>query len=181
MMSEKDLGEGLENFEKEVEDLKNKEFRIFGIKVTAITVTAAFTLISTIIGALYGAFVVYQDYMNMKQAIQEYVAPDLSSINEKLSVLQKQMEGTKSSVMQSTDYTNEIKNDLKSDIRRLEGVVENLERSTKMSQREVDETVKSVNKDMNKLEKEMAVELRTIRSEVDSKIKKALDNPLAAK
>jgi DNA anti-recombination protein RmuC len=180
-MSEKDLGKGLENFESEVEDLKNKQFRIFGIKVTAVTVTAAFTLLSTIIGSLYGAFVVYQDYMNMKQAIQEYVAPDLSGINERLSVIQKQMEGTRSSVMQSTDYTNEIKNDLKSDIRRLEGVVENLERYTKQSQREVDETVKTVNKDMNKLEKEMAVELRTIRSEVDSKIKKALDNPLATK
>lgn len=38
-MSEKDLGQGLENFENEVEELKNKEFRIFGIKVTAITVT----------------------------------------------------------------------------------------------------------------------------------------------
>lgn len=180
-MSEKDLGQGLENFENEVEDLKNKEFRIFGIKVTAITITAAFTLLSTIIGGLYGAFVVYQDYMNMKQAIQEYVAPDLSAINEKLSVLQKQMEGTKSSVMQSTDYTNEIKNDLKSDIRRLESVVENLERSTKQSQRDVDETVKIVNKDMTKLERDTASELRAIRAEVDSKIKKALDNPLAGK
>jgi uncharacterized protein YoxC len=180
-MSDKDLGQGLEDFEKEVEELKNKEFRIFGIKVTAVTATAAFTLVSTIIGGLYGAFVVYQDYMNMKKAIQEYVAPDLSELNEKLSVLQKQMEGTRSSVMQATDYTNEIKNDLKADIRRLEGVVENLERSTKQSQREVDDTVKAVNKDMNKLERDTAVELRSIRNEIDSKIKKALDNPLANK
>jgi uncharacterized protein YoxC len=119
--------------------------------------------------------------MNMKKAIQEYVAPDLSELNEKLSVLQKQMEGTRSSVMQATDYTNEIKNDLKADIRRLEGVVENLERSTKQSQREVDDTVKAVNKDMNKLERDTAVELRSIRNEIDSKIKKALDNPLANK
>lgn len=180
-MPDKDLGQGLEDFEKEVEELKNKEFRIFGIKVTAVTATAAFTLVSTIIGGLYGAFVVYQDYMNMKKAIQEYVAPDLSELNEKLSVLQKQMEGTRSSVMQATDYTNEIKNDLKADIRRLEGVVENLERSTKQSQREVDDTVKAVNKDMNKLERDTAVELRSIRNEIDSKIKKALDNPLANK
>lgn len=180
-MSDKDLGQGLEDFEKEVEELKNKEFRIFGIKVTAVTATAAFTLVSTIIGGLYGAFVVYQDYMNMKKAIQEYVTPDLSELNEKLSVLQKQMEGTRSSVMQATDYTNEIKNDLKADIRRLEGVVENLERSTKQSQREVDDTVKAVNKDMNKLERDTAVELRSIRNEIDSKIKKALDNPLANK
>jgi BMFP domain-containing protein YqiC len=32
---------------------------------------------------------------------------------------------------------------------------------------------------MNKLERENAQEIRAIRGEVDSKIKKALDNPLA--
>ena len=44
-MSDKDLGQGLEDFEKEVEELKNKEFRIFGIKVTAVTATAALRLL----------------------------------------------------------------------------------------------------------------------------------------
>ena len=45
----------------------------------------------------------------------------------------------------------------------------------------MDETVKIVNKDMNKLERDTATELRSIRAEVDNKIKKALDNPLAGK
>ena len=45
----------------------------------------------------------------------------------------------------------------------------------------MDETVKIVNKDMNNLERDTATELRSIRAEVDSKIKKALDNPLAGK
>ena len=58
-MSEKDLGQSLENMEEGVENLKNKEFRLFGIKVTAVTIGAAMTLISTGIGGLYGAFVVY--------------------------------------------------------------------------------------------------------------------------
>ena len=50
---------------------------------------------------------------------------------------------------------------MKGDIRRLEGVVENVERSTKTSQRETDQ------------------DIRQLRKEIDSKIQKALDNPLA--
>lgn len=179
----KNLDDNIDQLEEGAKKYASKDtvISIGGYEFTPAKLMVAFTLVSSIVGGLYSAFLIYQDYMNMKQAIQEYVAPDLSAINEKLSVLQKQMEGTKSSVMQSTDYTNEIKNDLKSDIRRLESVVENLERSTKQSQREVDETVKIVNKDMNKLERDTATELRSIRAEVDSKIKKALDNPLAGK
>ena len=122
----------------------------------------------TILGGFYGAFEVYKDYMDMKAAISEYVTPDLSGINERLSVIEKEMQGTKSSVMEATDYTNEIKNDLKRDIRRIEGIVENAERTAKESARETMQDVKDVRNDIKKLEKD-----------VDEKIKQALDNPLA--
>ena len=60
-MADKDLGEGLEQIEQGIEDLKNKEFKILGVKVTAITVGAAFGVASTVVGGLYGAFTVYND------------------------------------------------------------------------------------------------------------------------
>jgi BMFP domain-containing protein YqiC len=43
----------------------------------------------------------------------------------------------------------------------------------------VDATVRSVTQQTNQLERETAQEIRTVRREVDEKIKKALDNPLA--
>jgi DNA anti-recombination protein RmuC len=46
-------------------------------------------------------------------------------------------------------------------------------------QKQVDATVQNVNERVNRIERENAAELRTIRREVDDKIKKALDNPLA--
>jgi hypothetical protein len=39
-MSERDLGEELENVEQGIENLKNKEFKLFGIKMTPMTVSA---------------------------------------------------------------------------------------------------------------------------------------------
>jgi hypothetical protein len=42
-----------------------------------------------------------------------------------------------------------------------------------------DTTIKEVNAELTKLQKENAAEIRALRRELDDKIKKALDNPLA--
>jgi len=178
-MSDKDLGEGIEKFEEEIEGLKNKEFRLFGVKMTAMTISAAFALISAGLGSLYGAFEVYKDYMEMKEQIQSYVAPDLSGINERLTAVDEKMEGIAANVQQSTEYTNEIKNDLKGDIRRVENVVEGVERSTKEQQRQVDADLKVARNEMRALQKEVDAGLKEVKTDLEKKLKEALDNPLA--
>lgn len=173
-----------QNLDEKVDQLEaavdpNTVISIGGYNFTPAKLMIAGTIVTSILGGLYGSFEVYKDYMSMKEAIQTYVAPDLSALNEKLSVIQKQMESTKESVDKSTEYTNEIKNDLKSDIRRLEGVVEAVERSSKQSQREADLAVKETTRNMTQLERETELNLRNVRREVDDKIQKALNNPLA--
>jgi DNA anti-recombination protein RmuC len=173
----KDLDQKVDQLEAAVDP--NTVISIGGYNFTPAKLMVAGAIVSSTLGALYGAFEVYKDYMSMKEAIETYVTPDLSGINERLSVIQKQMEATKESVDKTTEYTNEIKNDLKSDIRRLEGVVESVERSSKQSQREADQAVKEVTRSITQLERETEQNLRGVRREVDDKIKKALDNPLA--
>jgi uncharacterized protein YoxC len=173
---------------------KDTVISIGGYEFTPAKLMVAFTLVSSTLGGLYGAFEVYKDYQGMKKKIAEYVSPDLEGIYKKIEVLEV-------STNKTVEYTNEIKNDLKSDIRRLEGVVESVERGTKTDQRltdssikeikrEVDVTLKEVRrysdqsiKEMNselvKTQKETSTEIRALRREVDDKIKKALDNPLA--
>ena len=149
-----DLGEGLDKVEEEVEALKNAKMTLFGITMTPTTIGAAFALVSSLLGGLYAGFEVYKDYMEMKEQIQTYVAPDLSEFDKRLAVIQENSE-------KAVDYTRDIKNDLKADIRKLEDVVETVERSTKQAQRDMDK------------------DLRELRKDIDMKIKKALDNPLA--
>jgi F0F1-type ATP synthase membrane subunit b/b' len=169
-MSEKNIDEAVDKLEENVQKYASADtvISIGGYSFTPAKLMIAGGIVSTILGGLYGAFEVYKDYMDMKAAISEYVAPDLSAINERLSVIEKEMQGTKSSVMEATEYTNEIKNDLKRDIRRVEGIVESAERATKESARETVQDVKDVRN-----------ELKQLNREVDDKIKKALDNPLA--
>jgi BMFP domain-containing protein YqiC len=99
----------------------------------------------------------------MQEKISSYEAPDMSEINKKIAVLEQNSE-------KSTEYVRDINNNLKQDIRKLEGVVDSVERSAKQTQRETLQDVKEVRN-----------ELREVRKEVDDKIKKALDNPLAGK
>ena len=145
---------------------------IGGYEFTPAKLMVAFTLVSSILGGLYGAFEVYKDYQSMKKRIAEYVAPDLSELNKKMEITMQNSE-------KSVQYTQDIKNDLKSDIRRLEGVVDRVERSVKQTQRETDLSMKDVQQELRRGQKETDSALKQIRGEVDSKIQKALDNPLA--
>jgi hypothetical protein len=143
------------------EKLANTEIKIGKISFTPMKLMIAGGIITSVLGALYGAFEVYKDYMDMKEAIKTYVTPDLSEINKKIAVLEQNSEKT-------VEYTRDINNNLKQDIRRLEGVVDSVERGAKQTQRETMQDVKEMNN-----------EIRQLRKEIDDKIQKALDNPLA--
>jgi hypothetical protein len=164
-MSDKDLNKKVDELAEAKEKYMsaNTVISIGGYEFTPAKLMIAFTLVSSTLGGLYGAFEVYKDYQSMKEKIAKYVTPDLTEVYKKLAVIEDNSQKT-------SDYTRDIKNDLKNDIRRLEGVVEQVERSAKQSAREATEAQKEVDR-----------EIRTVRKEIDNKIQKALDNPLAAK
>lgn len=197
------MGEEIKDLNKQVDKLedaakkyasKDTVISIGGYEFTPAKLMVAFTVVSSLLGGLYGCFEVYKDYQGMKKKIAEYVSPDLTEIYKKMEVLD-------ANTSKMAEYNNSIKIDLKNDIRRLEGVVENVERSSKMSQRDTDgavkeirreadtamkeirrysdTTIKELNQEMTRSQKETLNEIRSLRKEVDDKIKKALDNPLA--
>jgi hypothetical protein len=161
----KDLDEKVDQLEAAVDP--NTVISVGGYNFTPAKLMVAGAIISSTLGGLYGAFEVYKDYMSMKEAIANYVTPDLSEINKKLAVVTENSD-------KAVQYTQDIKNDLKSDIRRLEGIVDTVERGTKQTQRELDS-------DMKVLRKETEVAIKETNANMDRKIQRALDNPLANK
>jgi hypothetical protein len=176
MMSEKDLGQSLENMEEGIENLKNKEFRVFGIKVTVMTASAAFAVVSSVVGALYGGFLMYQ---KVEQAIA--FVEQQTEYEEKIAGFDQRMKLIETKLEEAVGYTNEIKGDLKGDIRRLEGVVDSVERSSKQLQRETLADVKDMRNELRDTRKEVEREMRTQKAELEKKLKEAIDNPLAEK
>jgi hypothetical protein len=163
----KDVNKKIDDAEAAVKKYASKDtvISIGGYEFTPAKLMVAFTLVSSILGGLYGTFEVYKDYQSMKKRIAEYVAPDLSELQAKMDIVVEKSE-------KSVQYTQDIKNDLKQDIRRLEGVVDTVERNTKATEREL-----SV--EMRTLRKETEIAIKDTNANMDKKIQRALDNPLA--
>ena len=171
---------------------KDTVISIGGYEFTPAKLMVAFTIVSSILGGLYGSFEVYKDYIGMKKKIAEYAAPDLSGFDKRLAVVEENSQ-------KGADYTRDIKTDLKNDIRRNEGVTEQIERSVKIAQRETEAEMRQARKDIrddlekargevNTIRKDMADarreinrEVEQLKKEVDNRIQKAIDNPLANK
>jgi len=181
----KDVNAKIDAAEEAVKKYASKDtvISIGGYEFTPAKLMVAFTLASSILGGLYGAFEVYKDYQSMKKRISEYVAPDLSELNKKMEITMQNSE-------KAVQYTQDIKNDLKQDIRRVESTLDSVERSAKQSQRETDLAVKDVRDELRKNAKEQDQSLRSshqateqalkqLNKDIDSRIQRALDNPLA--
>jgi len=170
----KDINKQVDKLEAATKKYASKDtiISIGGYEFTPAKLMVAATIVSSILGGLYGTFEVYKDYVGMKKRITEYVAPDLSELNKKMELTAQNSE-------KSVQYTQDIKNDLKSDIRRLENVVDSVERSVKQSQRDTDQSVKEVQQELRRNSRELDQSIKAIQREVDTKIQKAMDNPLA--
>ena len=190
----KDLNAKVDELEAAAKKYASKDtvISIGGYEFTPAKLMVAATIVSSTLGGLYGAFEVYKDYVGMKKKIAEYSAPDLSGFDKRLAVIEENSQKT-------SDYTRDIKVDLKNDLRRNETVTEQVERSVKQAQRETESEMRDMRKavredlekarnEANTIRKEMAdarkeieKEVVQLKKEVDSKIQKAIDNPLANK
>lgn len=154
-----------------------------GIKFTGGKMVAVITALTTLIGTLYGAFEVYKDYMDMKEQIQSYVAPDLSGFQEKLSVLEQKMTGVEDAVLEARDYTRDIKTDLKTDIDRIEAIVDDNEQRVKKSEAEVRELIDIADQRFDAKRDQLSVDsdrkIKDLEERLNTKVQTALDNPLA--
>ena len=178
------------------------ELEVAGIKFRGGKIFLVLTALTTAGGGLWGGFEFYKDYLNMKEQIQEYVAPDLSGFDKEIALTKKEME-SKTDLIQTevnmiiqememimseirlvSDVANELKNDLRQDVRRVEKIVNDVEQQTKEDSRdnaqELKTTIKDIEDDMKKLEADIKEAQSELEEKIDKRIKRALENPLGA-
>lgn len=179
-MSEKDLGEELENIEEQVENLKNTKFTLFGLSMTPTTIGAAFALIGTVLGSLYGGFETYKAFQEMAEKLEVL---DLEAIEARNVAIERKLDD-------AIDYTRDIKNSLKDDIIRIEQVTERTSTRMKTVQDEIDIRMRNLSDLSRESEKDVRDTMRETEDRIDNKmqkldadlretLQKALDNPLA--
>jgi hypothetical protein len=177
----KDLDESVDKLEAATDP--NTVISVGGYNFTPAKLMIAGTIVSTVLGGLYGAFEVYKDYMSMKEAITTYVAPDLSAINERISKLEERMIANEKMNAETATYIRDIRTNMKGDIMELAKTVDANERRSRELDRDVRTLANSMEKDVNtrlrSIEKDTDTSLKALEQKVDQKIQKAWENPLA--
>ena len=177
------------------------EMEFAGLKFKGGKIFVVLTALTTLGGGLWGGFEFYKDYLNMKEQIQNYVAPDLSEFDKNIALTKEEM-SSKTELLQTeiemlmgememmmseirlvSDVANELKNDLRQDVRRIEKVVNDVEQMVKEDSRETSSELRSTTRDMKEDMAELSDKLESamtaLEEKIEKRIKLALDNPLS--
>ena len=124
------------------------EIEYGGVKASGSKLLLVIPLLGTLGGGLWGGFEFYKDYMDMKEQIQEYVAPDLSGfdkqiaiqkehqitverhmdfVSEELELFKGEFAGVRDRITENTDYLRDAKHDLKDEMVRMEKHLDRIE------------------------------------------------------
>lgn len=201
-MAEKDLGEELEKVEQGIENLKNKEFRLLGMKMTPMTISALVAGIGSIVGALYAGFLMYQK-------IEEVAGLDVGAFEQRMEIIETKLD-------EAVDYTRDIKSGLRDDILSIEKQVDRMEDKLRETEEDVrnqiasaeerfenkrdalqndydekanrlsetntsrmDELNNKVDRNISDMETKIEREMKDLEDKLNKKLQRALDNPLA--
>ncbi len=182
----------------DIDGLADREFKAGGFKFTFASVAAIFAFISTIVGGLYGGFVLYQK-------IEEVAGLDLGAYQQQMEVMDAKVSGMAEKVEEAVEYSRDIKNGLKDDLLRIEQQVDRIDGTVRSIEDRVDISVRSLETEVRRLIAENMSDIRAmidaadvrfenqrerVRSSQDAdmkeleerltnKLQRALDNPLA--
>ena len=145
-----------------------------GIKFSGGKFFIILSLLGAIIGGGWSAYKFYDDYLDMKAQIQNFVSPDLSSFDKKIALVEQELEMIKTEISMILEEVSliastakELKDDLKADLRQMEGDI-----------RHITEIVNDVEDRQKEDARELLGEIKVLEDSLDLKINKALNNPL---
>jgi hypothetical protein len=145
----------------EIEGLVDKRLKLGSLRFTYTQLVGAFALLSTIVGTLYGGFLMYHKV--------EGIA------NLDLGAIQSAMTSTSADVLRVEEVAKEIKVELKEDLARLRTAQYNLENRIDSKLQSIDVRITTMD---NKLDK-FDIQLDDTEEKLMKRIQQSLDNPLS--
>ena len=136
------------------------------------------TVLSTLGGMAWGAFEFYNDYRNMKEMIESYVAPDMSEINQGLAVQSERMESLEASMEILVADIDKLDSESFRNINNVEDLARQVDDRTAETQRELRDDVYALEEKVNDRLRVMDEDLREARKDLEDKIQTILENPL---
>jgi len=153
----------------DIDGLADRQIKAGGVKLTAGSIMAILAFVSTIVGGLYGGFVMYQK-------IEEVAGLDLDEY-------QTQMDLMDANIQQTMDYTREIKGGLRDDILSIERQADRIEDMVRKSEDKVRDMIDAAEVRFENQRERVRVSqsgsMKELEAKLMDKLQRALDNPLA--
>jgi len=171
----------------DIDGLADREFKAGGFKFTPASIAAIFAFVSTIIGGLYGGFVMYQK-------IEEVAGLDLGAYQQQMDVMDAKVSGMAAKVEEAVEYSRDIKNGLKDDLLRIEQQTDRIEDTVRIVEDRVDKSLRDNEAEVrslidnadvrfeaqrDRLRSSQDTEMKDLENRLDAKLQRALDNPLS--
>jgi len=154
------------------------EFEFAGMTFKGGKMFVVLTALSTLGGGAWGAFEFYNDYRNMKETIESYVAPDMSGIEQELAVLSEEMASLRMLVESLEEKLDKTEDALSEDMDKVQELARRVDDKTAETQREVRDDVYAMEQKLNERVRTLDSDLRELRKDLEEKIQTILDNPL---
>ena len=172
------------------------ELEFGGATITGGKILLLVPLLGAIGGAMWGGFEVYQRLIDAESAITEYVSPDFSGYDEALAVLETRLtdqsrilDTVEDSLRNETDAMqaqnqrmlaniNDQIDTIEGDVRQSESIARTAEDTVADTTRELRDDVYALEERVNDTLRDVDLELREIRDDLESRIQQMLDNPL---
>lgn len=159
-----------------IDGLADREFKTGGIKLSFGSIMAILAFLSTVVGGLYGGFVMYQK-------IEEVAGLDLGAYQQAMDVMDAKVTGIAEKVEESVEYSRDIKNGLRSDILSIEKQTDRVEDMVRESEDKVrtmiDNAEVRFEAQRERLRSNQDAEMKDLEDKLMDKLQRALDNPLS--
>ena len=172
------------------------ELEFGGATISGSKILLIVPLLGAIGGSMWGGFEVYQRLIDAETAITEYVSPDFSGYDEALAVLESRLtdqsrilDTVEDSLRNETDAMqaqnqrmlaniNDQIDTIEVDVRQSESIARTAEDTVADTTRELRDDVYALEERVNDTLRDVDLELREIRDDLESRIQQMLDNPL---
>ena len=172
------------------------ELEFGGATISGSKILLIVPLLGAIGGSMWGGFEVYQRLIDAETAITEYVSPDFSGYDEALAVLESRLtdqsrilDTVEDSLRNETDAMqaqnqrmlaniNDQIDTIEVDVRQSESIARTAEDTVADTTRELRDDVYALEERVNDTLRDVDLELREVRDDLESRIQQMLDNPL---
>ena len=159
-----------------IDGLADREFKTGGMKISFGSIMAILAFLSTVVGFLYGGFVLYQ-------RIEELAGLDIQEYQLQMDVMDAKVTGISEKVEESVEYSRDIKNGLKDELLRLESQVDRIEDMVRESEEKVRTMIDNAEVRFENQRERVRVSqdssMKELEDKLMGKLQRALDNPLA--